>query len=66
MAQDTWINIQLAAGTGEKTKHASIGGAQNSGDVTFSYDKAKLTTLNQVDMVLAQIRTGVIGSGINK
>jgi hypothetical protein len=63
MAQDTWINIALSAGTGEKAKHTSVGGANGSGDVTFSYDKAKLTTLNQADAILAQIRGALLGAG---
>ncbi|MFZ2082543.1 MAG: hypothetical protein WAV38_38980 [Xanthobacteraceae bacterium] len=69
MAQDTWFNIRVAAGTASdplRLRHDSIGGAQNSGDATLSFDKAKLNnSLTLLDQLFAQYRTLAIGSGFH-
>ena len=65
MAQDTWLNLTLDAGTSapDKHKHGCTGGTAAAGDATFSYDHAKLTTLNAVDSVFATIRQRLLAAG---
>jgi hypothetical protein len=59
MAQSTWINLSISP-TG---KHNSIGGDQNTGDLTLSYDPAKLTTAVSLETVLAALRIQLLGRG---
>jgi hypothetical protein len=60
-----WVNFQLSAATDQaRAKHSTIGGLQNTGDVTFSYDPTKLTSLNAADVILRDVRAWLIGAGL--
>ena len=65
MAQDTWFNLKLSSAVDlSKGKHDSIGGISGAGDLTLSFDKAKLANnLDLLDHLFAQLRTLAIGSG---
>lgn len=66
MAQDTWQNFSLDTVVTDpsRQKHVSLGGLQNSGDLTISWDHTKLLNLNQADVILREIRNGWISRGL--
>jgi len=65
MAQNTWINITLDTGGADifHKVHTVNGGAAAAGDVTLSYDSAKLLDLNTADSVLKAFRLRLVSSG---
>jgi len=46
MAQDNWINVTLDPNLIADHKHKSVPAGAASGDVTVSFDSAKVTTLS--------------------
>jgi hypothetical protein len=65
VAQTMWVNYQLSAAADQgRGKHTAIGGVQNAGDCTFSFDPAKLTSLNALDNIQREVRAWCQGAGL--
>lgn len=68
MAQDNWLNVtvdaNIASGDPTRAKHGVSGGTAAAGDVTFSFDHTKLTTLNAADSIWAAVRLRLIAGGL--
>lgn len=70
MAQNTFINVTLDPGAATKDpsqhQHKIAGSLTTSaGDLTLSYDSAKITTLNLLDSAFRAARLRAIGSGLS-
>lgn len=68
MAQNTFINAtadKSSSSTPDSLHYHKVsGGTSASGDFTISYDNAVVTTLNQFDSLVRQIRQRAIGAGL--
>lgn len=69
MAQNTWFNatVDKAAAVkpdGQDHRNSCTTGTAAAGDMTISYDSAKITSLAIFDSNVRQLRAFAIGSGL--
>lgn len=66
MAQNNWINVTVDPASAKKVdntdhRHTVVGGTAASGDVTLSFDSAKITSVSMAKSVIAQILQVLMG-----
>lgn len=66
MAQNNWINVTVDPAAAKKVdntdhRHTVIGGTAASGDATFSFDSAKITSVSLAKSIVAQILQSLMG-----
>ena len=66
MAIDTWIRVTVDGAMASKPdnadhRHTVVGATAEGGDVNFSFDSAKITTVSRALSVMAAIQRALLG-----